>query len=110
MVEDLKTLYGLIEKIAEKGKIVKGVNEVTKQIEKGNAKLVVIAQDVDPKEILMHIPILCKEREIPLVEVPSKTELGKSAKLPVSCSSVAITDFGNVGEEEKEIIAKFKKE
>jgi len=45
----------------------------------------VIAQDVDPKEILMHIPILCKEREIPLVEVPSKTELGKSAKLPVSC-------------------------
>jgi large subunit ribosomal protein L7Ae len=110
MVEDIKALYGFIEKVVEKGKIVKGVNEVTKQIEKGNAKLVVNAQDVDPKEILMHIPILCKKKGIPLAEVPSKTELGKSAKLPVNCSSLAITDFGGLNEEAKHIITKLIKE
>lgn len=106
MVEDIKSLYGFIEKVAEKGKIVKGVNEVTKHIERGNAKLVVSAQDVDPKEIVMHLPILCKEKGVPFIEVPSKTELGKSAKLPVNCSSIAIIDFGGLDDEAKNIIEK----
>ena len=110
MVEDVKALYGFIEKVAEKGKITKGVNEVTKQIEKGNARLVINAQDVDPKEILMHIPILCKEKGIKLLEVPSKSELGKSAKLPVDCSTLAITDFRGLDEEAKQIITKLIKE
>lgn len=101
MAEDPKKVYGLIERVADKGKMAKGVNEVTKQIEKGNAKLVVIAQDVDPKEILMHLPILCKEKGVPLIEVPSKSELGKSTKLLVSCTSIAITDFGGLDEEAK---------
>ncbi len=110
MTEDVKSLYGLIEKVAEKGKIAKGVNEVTKQVEKGDAKLVVNAQDVDPKEILMHIPILCKEKGIKLLEVPSRSELGKSAKLSVNCSSLAITDFGGLDKEAEQITTKLIKE
>jgi len=104
MVEDIKAVYGFIEKVAEKGKIVKGVNEVTKHIERGNAKLVVSAQDVDPKEIVMHLPILCKEKGIPFIEVPSKTELGKSAKLIVSCSTLAILDFGGLENEAEKFL------
>ena len=48
-----KTL-DLLDKTAKKGKIKGGINEVTKAIERGTAKLVIIAEDVSPKEIVMH--------------------------------------------------------
>ena len=106
MADDVKELYGLIEKIAEEGKIVRGINEVTKHLERRNAKAVIAAQDVDPKEIIMHLPILCKEKGVPYLEVPSKSELGKAAKLPVNCSSIAILDFAGYEEEIKKFIKK----
>ncbi len=77
------------------GKIRKGTNEVTKAVERGEAKLVVIAQDVSPKEIVMHLPLLAKEKKIPLVEVPSKEELGVAAGLSVATASVAIVKEGD---------------
>ncbi|MCK4428927.1 MAG: ribosomal L7Ae/L30e/S12e/Gadd45 family protein [Candidatus Aenigmarchaeota archaeon] len=101
--ENSKEVLVLVEKIAEKGKIVKGVNEVTKELERGKAKLVVTAQDVDPKEILMHLPILCKEKGVPYLEVSSKAELGKSANLPVNCSAIGITDLGGLDAEVKKV-------
>lgn len=76
------------------GKIRIGVNEVTKNIERGKAKLVLMAEDVDPPEIMLHIPILCSEKKIPYVYVKTKDELGKSAGLKVSTSSACIADEG----------------
>ncbi|RMF55150.1 50S ribosomal protein L7ae [Candidatus Woesearchaeota archaeon] len=76
------------------GSIKKGTNEVTKCIEKGTAKLVVIAKDVSPPEITMHIPLLCKEKGIPFVSVNSKEELGAAAGLEVGTVSVAIIKEG----------------
>ena len=110
MANDVKEVYGIIEKIVEKGKVAKGINEVTKHLEKGNAKAVIVAQDIDPKEIVMHLPPLCKEKGIPYLEVPSKTELGKSIKLPVSCSSVAVLDFGGNEGEFRKLIKEEEKE
>ncbi len=77
------------------GKIRKGVNEVTKAVERGQAKLVLIAADVSPKEIVMHLPLLAKQKKIPLVEVPSKEELGVAAGIGVSTASVAIVKEGD---------------
>ncbi len=77
------------------GKIRKGVNEVTKSVERGQAKLVLIAQDVSPKEIVMHLPLLAKQKRIPIVEVPSKEELGVAAGIGVSTASVAIVKEGD---------------
>ena len=57
-------IYQIIEKARKTGKIEKGTNEVTKAIERGTAKLVVYATDVEPKEIVQHIPMLCKEKKI----------------------------------------------
>ncbi|MEM3405971.1 MAG: ribosomal L7Ae/L30e/S12e/Gadd45 family protein [Candidatus Pacearchaeota archaeon] len=85
--------YELVEKARKTGKIEKGVNEVTKAIERGTAKIVVIAKDVNPKEIIQHIPILCKEKNIRLEEVDSKEKLGAAAGLNVACSSVAIIEL-----------------
>jgi len=57
-------IYQIIEKVKKTGKIEKGTNEVTKAIERGTAKLVVYAGDVEPKEIVQHLPLLCKEKEL----------------------------------------------
>lgn len=87
--------YQIIEKARKTGKIEKGTNEVTKAIERGTAKFVVYASDVEPKEIVQHIPILCKEKNIPYQEVDSKQKLGISVGIQVSSSSVAVVDAGD---------------
>ncbi|OYT43245.1 MAG: 50S ribosomal protein L7ae [Candidatus Aenigmarchaeota archaeon ex4484_56] len=109
MSEDIRKLLGVIEKIRDNGKIVKGINEVTKAVERGVAKLVIYADDVDPKEIIMHLPMICKEKDIECLTVPSKSELGKSVGVPVACSSIAILDFGESGDEIKQLLKSIQK-
>jgi len=89
-------IYEIIEKIRKEGKIEKGTNEVTKAIERGTAKLVVYAADVEPKEIVKHIPIICKEKGVHCVEVDNKKKLGIAAGLPVGASSIVVIDTGKV--------------
>jgi len=91
-VQDLA--YDLVEKARDNGKISKGANEATKQVERGQAKLVVMAEDVSPEEVLAHMPVLCEEKNIPYAYVPSKDELGSSAGLKVSTAAVAIVNPG----------------
>ena len=105
MAEDSEKAYEAVEVARTTGKIKKGTNEVTKAIERGTAKLVVIAKDVNPPEITMHIPLLCQEKKIPYVEVPSREELGAAAGLQVATSSIAITEAG----EAAQIIKEFSK-
>lgn len=95
-------VYSILEKAKRTGKVEKGTNEVTKAIERGSAKLVVYASDVEPKEIVQHLPLLCKEKNIPCKDVDSKQKLGVAVGIPVPSSSVAIVD---AGEAEKEIEA-----
>jgi large subunit ribosomal protein L7Ae len=92
----MSSTYDIIEKARKTGKIEKGINEVTKAIERGEAKLVIIASDVNPKEIIQHIPILCKEKKIPCEQVDSKQKLGIAAGIGVSCSAVAVINPGEV--------------
>ncbi|OGJ12721.1 50S ribosomal protein L7ae [Candidatus Pacearchaeota archaeon RBG_19FT_COMBO_34_9] len=86
--------YKIIEKARKTGKIEKGTNEVTKAIERGTAKLVVYAVDVEPKEIVQHIPLLCKEKKIPCLEADSRQKLGLAVGISVPASSVAVIDAG----------------
>ncbi len=86
--------YELIEKARDNGKIGKGANEATKHVERGQAKLVVMAEDVSPEEILAHMPLLCEEKNIPYTYVPSKEELGNAAGLGTSTSAVAVINHG----------------
>ena len=88
-------VYQIVEKARKTGKIEKGTNEVTKAIERGTAKLVVYAGDVEPKEIIQHIPLLCKEKGIPCQEADNKQKLGLSAGLSVSASSIAVIEAGD---------------
>jgi len=72
------------------GKVRKGTNEVTKAVERGQAKLVLIAENVDPPEIVAHLPLLCEERKVPYLYVPSKEELGKAAGIEVAADTTVI--------------------
>ncbi len=90
------------------GKLRKGTNEVTKSVEKGQALLVAVAKDTSPPEIIMHLPILCKEKEIPCVEVPTKEELGIAAGIGTPTASVAIVKEGDAKNQIKEIKAALK--
>ena len=104
----LDKAYEAVELAKATGRIKKGTNEVTKAIEKGNAKIVIIAQDVEPKEIVMHIPLLAKEKQIPCLEGASKEELGAAAGLGLGTSAVAIVEEGEARDLIKEIKQKMK--
>ena len=88
--KQMVSAYDILEKARKTGKIDKGTNEVTKAIERNEAKFVIVADDVKPKEIVQHIPLLCKEKNIPYTSVDSKKKLGVVAGINVSTSSVAI--------------------
>ncbi|MFW5846784.1 MAG: ribosomal L7Ae/L30e/S12e/Gadd45 family protein [Nanoarchaeota archaeon] len=95
--------YQIIEKVRSSGKIEKGTNEVTKAIERGTAKLVVYASDVEPKEIVQHLPVLCKEKNIPCLEADNKEKLGIAAGLPVKTSSVVVIEAGEAQDDIKSL-------
>jgi len=102
--EVVEKAYRAVEAARKSGKIKKGTNETTKAIERGAAKLVVYASNVEPKEIIMHIPLLCEEKGIPCVEVPKKEELGAAAGLTLATASIAITQEGEAKNMIKQII------
>ena len=102
-------VYEAIEVAKATGKLRKGTNEATKVIEKGTAKLVVIAKDVNPPEITMHIPLLAEEKGVPCVQVPSKEELGAAAGLDVPTGCVVIVQEGESKQVIKEIVDRMKK-
>ena len=94
---------------ADTGRIRKGANEATKSIESGTAVLVVIAEDVDPEEVVMHLPMLCGEKNISYCYATTKKELGTAAGLPVTCAAIAIEKPGNAAELVKSVQEKVAK-
>ena len=96
--------YQLVQLSRDSGKIRKGTNETTKAVERGAAKLVVIAEDVDPPQVVAHLPLLCEERRVPYLYVPSKSDLGSAAGLEVGCAAVSILDEGDAAETLKELV------
>jgi large subunit ribosomal protein L7Ae len=97
----------LVQVASETGKVRVGTNEVTKSSERAEAKLVVMAEDVDPVEILVHIPMLCEEKRIPYLYVPKKQRLGQSAGLSKSAASVAVVEPGEAKALLEELAAAF---
>jgi len=87
-------VYEALQLAKQSGTIRKGANEATKSIERGLATFVAIAGDVEPEEVVMHLPTMCEQKKVPYVFVPSKVELGKSIGLNVQCAAVAVENRG----------------
>ena len=83
-----------VEVARDTGSVRKGTNETTKAIERGNAKLVVIAEDVQPEEIVLHLPELADERDVPYVYVSAQNDVGRAVGLEVGSAAAAIVDPG----------------
>ena len=90
----MEKIYEAVRLARDGGKVRKGANETTKTVERGQAKLVIIAEDVDPPEIVAHLPLLCEERKTPYVYVDSKSKLGEAAGIEVAASAAAIIEYG----------------
>ncbi len=104
-------ILSVVEKAKESGKIKKGTNEVTKAIERNEAKFVVVAEDVNPPEVVAHVPLLCDEKGIVYGFVSTMKDLGSKIGLK-STASVAILDLGKGEESFKNVseeISKIKK-
>lgn len=98
----------MLDLAKETGKIRKGTNEVTKLIERGEALLVVMAEDVQPEEILAHLPLLCEEKKVPYAYLPTKADLGARVGMDKPTASVAVLDAGKGKELFDEIVAGVK--
>merc|ERR1711879_1121317 len=69
----------------------RGANEATKTLNRGISELIIMAADAEPLEILLHLPLLCEDKNVPYVFVPSKAALGRAAGVSRPVISVSIT-------------------
>lgn len=90
----VNAVYEAVRVAKQSGKVRKGTNETTKAIERGISKLVVIAEDVEPPEVVAHLPILCEERSAAYIFVPSKQQRGVSLGIDAGSPPATIVEAG----------------
>ncbi len=95
-----------LEVARDTGRIKKGTNETTKAVERGNAALVYIAEDVSPEEIVMHLPELADEKGIAYVFVETQDDVGHACGLEVGSAAAAIVDSGEAESDVEDIATK----
>jgi len=106
--EIVDAAYEALQIASKTGTVRKGTNEATKAVERAQAKLVVIAEDADPPEVIAHLPLLCEERKIPYVFVPSKDKIGSAVGIDVPAASACIIKEGDATGLIKEIIMRIE--
>ena len=102
-------IYEALRVASETGKVKKGTNEATNAIERGVSKLIIIAEDVEPPEVVAHLPILCEERGAAYAFVPNKQELGKALGIEVTSAAAAILDSGDAQHIIDEVVTSIEK-
>ena len=108
--EDLVSpILEVLRVAAQPGKVRKGTNEATKAIERGISKLIVIAEDLEPPEVVAHLPLICEEQNAAYAFVPSKQELGKALGIEVTSAAAAILDAGDAQHIIDEVVASMAK-
>eukprot|EP00690_Seculamonas_sp_ecuadoriensis_P001616 EC815076.1.p1 GENE.EC815076.1~~EC815076.1.p1 ORF type:complete len:128 (+),score=56.83 EC815076.1:39-422(+) len=80
----------LVQQCNNYRQIKKGANEATKTLNRGIAEVIVLAADTEPLEILLHLPLLCEDKNVPYVFVPHKAALGRACGVsrPVIAASI----------------------
>ncbi len=95
-----------LEVARDTGSVKKGTNEATKAIERGNAELVFVAEDVQPEEVVMHLPELADEKGIPFIFVGTQDDLGRASGLEVGSAAAAVIDAGEAAGDVEDIAEK----
>ena len=82
-------ILDLVQQASHYRQLKKGANEATKTLNRGIAELVILAADTSPLAILLHLPLLCEDKNVAYVYVPSKMALGRAcgvSRAVISCS------------------------
>ncbi|PSQ13951.1 50S ribosomal protein L7ae [Halobacteriales archaeon QS_8_69_73] len=95
-----------LEVARDTGSVKKGTNETTKAVERGNAELVYVAEDVSPEEVVMHLPEIADEKETPYVFVETQDDVGHAAGLEVGSAAAAVVDAGEAQDDIDDIAEK----
>eukprot|EP01096_Ripella_sp_DP13-Kostka_P007807 TRINITY_DN287_c0_g1_i1.p1 TRINITY_DN287_c0_g1~~TRINITY_DN287_c0_g1_i1.p1 ORF type:complete len:144 (-),score=76.82 TRINITY_DN287_c0_g1_i1:320-703(-) len=83
-------ILDLVQQAANFKQLRKGANETTKALNRGQAEIIIMAADTDPLEIVLHLPLLCEDKNVPYVYVSSKKALGRACGVSRSVISCAI--------------------
>ena len=88
------TILELVQQASNYKQLKKGANEATKTLNRGISEFIVLAADTEPLEILLHLPLLCEDKNVPYVFVPSKQALGRACGVsrPVIAASVTTNE------------------
>lgn len=97
-----------LEVARDTGSVKKGTNETTKAVERGNAELIYVAEDVQPEEVVMHLPELSDEKNVPYIFIGTQDDLGRSAGLEVGSAAAAIVDAGDAEGDVEDIVDKLE--
>ena len=85
------SVYELVKLVGSgEGRLKKGSNEVTKAAERGTAQMIVMAENVNPAELLAHVPLICKEKSIPFIYVEDQAYLAEAAGMTSGPKTAAI--------------------
>jgi len=87
-------ILDLVKQASNYSQLKKGANEATKTLNRGIAEFIVLAADAEPLEILLHLPLLCEDKNVPYVFVRSKQALGRATGVsrPVIACSVTVNE------------------
>jgi len=87
-------ILNLVQQAANYKQIKKGANEATKTLNRGRSEFIVMSADAEPLEILLHLPLLCEDKNVPYVFVRSKQALGRACGVsrPVISCSVTVNE------------------
>merc|ERR1712010_185075 len=89
--EMTRKILDLLQQSCNYKQLRKGANEATKTLNRGISEFVVMAADTEPLEILLHLPLLCEDKNVPYVFIPSKQALGRACGVSRSVISCSIT-------------------
>ncbi len=95
------TILDLVQQASNYKQLKKGANESTKTLNRGISEFIVMAADAEPLEILLHLPLLCEDKNVPYVFVPSKVALGRACGVsrPVISASVTTNEASQLKEQ-----------
>ncbi|KAJ3725754.1 50S ribosomal protein L30e-like protein [Lentinula raphanica] len=85
------TILDLVQQAVQYKQLKKGANEATKTLNRGVAEFIILTADTEPLEILLHLPLLCEEKNVPYVFLPSKAALGRACNVTRPVIAVSIT-------------------
>ena len=88
--EITRKIFKVCENAAVHKKLKRGANEATKSLNRDIAEAIILAADATPLEILLHLPLLCEDKSVPYIFVPSMAELGQACGTSRSVIACAI--------------------